>query len=90
MVDLRQALGYTSPLPTCERTPLVQSRGRAILLTGLLVLACGSALAQREVALRMWTEVKGTTPGEEMGFTVTAIPPNLNLPYRANALKNSV
>ena len=54
----------------------------------LLVAANSTALAQREVALRMWTEVKGTTPGEEMGFTVTAIPPNANLPYRAAVTRN--
>jgi hypothetical protein len=49
----------------------------------LLVAANSTALAQREVALRMWTEVKGTTPGDAMGWAVTAIPPNPNLPYRA-------
>jgi len=54
----------------------------------LLVAAHNTALAQREVALRMWTEVKGTTPGEEMGFKVTAIPPNANLPYRAAVARN--
>jgi hypothetical protein len=62
---------------------LMRRLGVVVVLISLLVSLHGAALAQREVALRFWTEVKGTTKGDEMGSTVTAIPPNRNLPYRA-------
>lgn len=57
---------------------------------GCVLLLGSSALAQREVALKPWVEVKGTISRARLGDDVGGWKPGSNFPYRATVSESGI